>query len=305
MRMRGRRGHAGVSPGRTSAWRCSPERRGHAGFFPARSGALLLFLVVLLWTLPGTASAYETGLRLAPPDAGGFLPVVAILPGSPAEEAGLRVGDLLVEVDGDVLPGKTPSEVQAHLERRLSGGWSCLVVLVRDGASEVVRLRGTYTTFAQQRVLDCAEALRTAARRGDAAWEEILRFVAGMRDVGFPGEPLPAVQEKTRRALRDSLRELAAVPLPEGVPPEAQRLLAEARDRLGRAQRFREEALGLLADWKAREAAGTSSPARWKAWNDMSALADRARGRGRAHLLEALALVEMDARSSASFFEGE
>jgi hypothetical protein len=167
--------------------------------------------------------------------------VAAILPGSPAEEAGFRVGDLLVEVDGDVLSGKTPSEVQTHLERRLSGGWSCLVVLVRDGAPDVVRLRGTYTTFAQQRVLDCAEALRVAARRGDAAWEESLRFVAGMRDAGFPGEPLPAVQEEARRALRESLRELAAVPLPEGVPPEAQRLLAEARDWLGRAQRFREE----------------------------------------------------------------
>lgn len=303
--MRGRRNHAGGSQGRAAAWRCSPECLGQGGFSSARFGALLLFLVVLLCALPGTTSAYETGLRLAPPDAGGFLPVAAVLPGSPAEKAGLRVGDLLVEVDGDVLPGKTPSEVQTHLERRLSGGWSCLVVLVRDGAPDVVRLRGTYTTFAQQRVLDCAEALRAAARRGDVAWEESLRFVAGMRDAGFPEEPLPAVQEEARRALRESLRELAAVPLPEGVSPEAQRLLAEARDRLGRAQRFREEALALLGDWKAREAAGTSSSARWKAWNDMSALADRARGRGRAHLLEALALVGMDARSSASFFEGE
>jgi hypothetical protein len=266
---------------------------------------LLLFLGVLLCALPEMAWAYETGLRLAPPDARGFLPVAAVFPGSPAEEAGLRVGDLLVEVDGEVLFGKAPGEVQAHLERRLAGGWSCLVVLVRDGASDVVRLRGTFTTFAQQRVLDCAEALWAASRRGDAAWKTCLRFVAGMRDAGFPGEPLPAVQEETRRALRDSLRELAEVPLPEGVPPEAQRRLAEAQDWLKRAQRFREEALGLVVDWKAREVAGTFSPARWKAWNDMSTLADRARGRGRSSLLEALALVERDARSLASLFGEE
>lgn len=281
-----------------------PERRVRSGgevhvCRGERGGLVAPFVVLLLFALclasPERAAGCPSGLRLAPPNALGFLPVAAIVPGSPAERAGVRAGDLLVEVEGELLPGRMPSDVEARLERRLTGGWSCLVVLVRDGVSHVVRLREERATTAQRRVLACAEALRSAARRGDAAWEEVLRFVGGMRDVGFPADVLPSLLEETRRELRKIRWELAAVPLPEGVPPEAVRHLAEGRDRLQRAQRFREDALVHLGAWQALEEAGTPSSARWKAWTDLSTLADRTRGRGLAALLEALSLTGLQA----------
>jgi Peptidase family M48/PDZ domain len=62
--------------------------------------------------------------------------VTSVIPGSPAALAGVRVDDLLVEVDGSALPkgaGATEA-LQSRLQELLKGGSSFKVTLARDGS---------------------------------------------------------------------------------------------------------------------------------------------------------------------------
>jgi S1-C subfamily serine protease len=65
----------------------------------------------------------------------GGLPVYGSLPGSAAERAGIRYGDVLMSVDGQ----PTPSW-DAYLKARQSSGPSITVRLFRDGAELSVEL---------------------------------------------------------------------------------------------------------------------------------------------------------------------
>ena len=59
----------------------------------------------------------------------GGLPVYGCLPGSPAERAGVRYGDVLLSVDGRATP-----TWDAYLDAREHSGASISVRLFRDGA---------------------------------------------------------------------------------------------------------------------------------------------------------------------------
>ena len=65
----------------------------------------------------------------------GGLCLLACLPGSPADLAGLRYGDIVVEVNGTA----TPNWV-AYANAARSGGTTMQVVFYRDGARHEVRL---------------------------------------------------------------------------------------------------------------------------------------------------------------------
>jgi S1-C subfamily serine protease len=57
------------------------------------------------------------------------LPVYGCLPGSPADRAGVRYGDVLLRVDGQATP-----TWDAYIAARESSGDAIRVVLFRDGA---------------------------------------------------------------------------------------------------------------------------------------------------------------------------
>lgn len=91
-------------------------------------GRLIAF-VALLNAFPGIAVAGESkekakpvGFSLQVSGDGFFNPTVtkavvkAILPGTPAEAAGIKVGDELVKVEGVVVPGNSGSVIKPRME---------------------------------------------------------------------------------------------------------------------------------------------------------------------------------------------
>jgi S1-C subfamily serine protease len=87
--------------------------------------------MIALTLAAAVASAQEAprgwiGFRFChyePPTEGesGWIEVSEIAPGSPAEAAGLAVGDLIVELDGEALPWREAAEVAKFLRSQEAG----------------------------------------------------------------------------------------------------------------------------------------------------------------------------------------
>lgn len=80
----------------------------------------------------------KTGIFLGSPDVGGYL-ISRVVPGSPADEAGLKAGDLVTEVDGVPLADLTPEAARFLAEEGL-GKLSILLTIHSQEGSRVVRL---------------------------------------------------------------------------------------------------------------------------------------------------------------------
>lgn len=92
------------------------------------------------------------------------LPVYGCLPGSPAERAGVRYGDVLLSVDGHATPSW-----DAYLSARQHSGASIRLRLFRDGREFEVELRLT-----DERYLDMGSLAATLGlmANGTAAKDE-------------------------------------------------------------------------------------------------------------------------------------
>ena len=84
-------------------------------------------------------TAAERELSGLAPDAGA-LKVSALLPDFPAERAGLRIGDLIVSVDGEPYPVKTSLQAPKSLREKIITGGSHVLDVRRDGASLRIEL---------------------------------------------------------------------------------------------------------------------------------------------------------------------
>lgn len=104
-----------------------------------------------------TAGAYYGIGTLLQNTAEGEIGIVRVFPGSPAEAAGLHVGDVIVAVDGDAVSG---ADGRSYLEavRRMRGGEGTQVTLTvrRDGERMAIPVtRGDVKiSYASYRVLD-------------------------------------------------------------------------------------------------------------------------------------------------------
>lgn len=70
----------------------------------------------------------------------GALKVSALLPGFPAERAGLRMGDLVVRVDGEPYPAKTSLQAPKSLREKIITGGSHVLDVRRAGAPVRIEL---------------------------------------------------------------------------------------------------------------------------------------------------------------------
>jgi hypothetical protein len=84
-------------------------------------------------------TAAERELRRLAPGAGA-LKVSGLLPGFPADRAGLQIGDLVVRVDGEAFPADTSLQAPKGLRERLLTGGPHVLEVQRAGASLRIEL---------------------------------------------------------------------------------------------------------------------------------------------------------------------
>jgi S1-C subfamily serine protease len=87
------------------------------------------------------------------------LPVYGCLPGSPAERAGVRYGDVLLSVDGQATPSW-----DAYIAARESSGASIRLRLFREGKEFEVDVE-----LRRERQLNASDLAATLGLLGDAA----------------------------------------------------------------------------------------------------------------------------------------
>lgn len=256
------------------------------------------FLVLLV----GGASAVPlslSGLELGVTDSRGLLSVLAVRVESSGALAGLRPGDEIVELDGENLLGRDPAAVEQALERTLQGGYSAVVVFVRQGASDVARLRPSRLRHHQRQLLEFRRAYLEIADESNALWEDVRRGMEETLLHSVPEESLERLLEETLwacRKLETRMGQLSSPALPD---LRVGTFLNRAKDGGFRALRQREEALGVLADYVRRRRRG--EPFEENLWLRTTSYAREVHhkmAQGERDLLEGLALV---ADTDASF----
>ncbi|HOU32905.1 MAG TPA: PDZ domain-containing protein [Synergistaceae bacterium] len=258
-------------------------------------GALMVALFA-----PGARGELLSGVEMGPPDGGGRIPVVRVRSDSPGALAGLRPGDWVVELDGVNIRGRDPAEVSHALERTLGGGFSAVVIFVRDQGSQVARLRPPRPLHHQRVFLDFRRDYLRIAAESDALWEGARRGMEGALFQGFPERSLEELLRETLWKIRALGTRMENMAIPSFVPDlRAGTLMGEARNSGYRALRKREEALRILADYEERRRTG--APFEHNLWLRLQGYDREVRGlmaRGERDLLEGLSLV---ARHDAAF----
>lgn len=132
-----------------------------------------------------TANAYVgIGVTImAAEDGQGFL-VMSVTPGSPAEEAGLMVGDVLIKVEGEDVRELDVNEV--HNRVRGEEGTSVTLVVLRmgDAASFTVERRKIQNPVAVGEMLKDKVGLITIANFDDRCSDETIAAIEDLRSQG-------------------------------------------------------------------------------------------------------------------------
>ncbi len=132
-----------------------------------------LIVFLLTWVCVPTAFAAGIavqgyfGAQLGPADAG--VVIVAALPESPAARAGLRAGDVLVEVDGERPAG--PTELAAYL-REAGSGAKVRVNYLRSAAEHEIDVRLTANPWQDADQMDAADGLLAVRELADLAYRD-------------------------------------------------------------------------------------------------------------------------------------
>lgn len=151
-------------------------------------------------------------------NADGYIEVIRVYDGSPADAAGLRAGDLIVEVDGEKVSGESVQTLNEAVERmKGEDGEAVVIKLLRDGEAQSLRvLRGSVNV---SNVYACM-------LEDSVGYIQIIQFTGD--DVTAFQEALASLQQSGARALVIDLRnnpggllddvvEIADALLPEGL----------------------------------------------------------------------------------------
>ena len=105
------------------------------------------------------------GVQILPDTETGRLTITAPLPGTPAAEAGVRAGDVIVRVDGESVDGLDTAEVTARIKG--PAGESVRLGLMRPGQDDLVELTVERANVRVPTVLG-------ESRRADGSWDYLL-----------------------------------------------------------------------------------------------------------------------------------
>ena len=154
------------------------------------------------------------GITITAAEDGSGLEVMIVNEGSPAEEAGLQVGDVIIVVEGQPCAGKTTTEVR-DLVRGEPGTWVALGI-DRDGEKFVVSVerREVKVPVATAQMLEGNVGLVTIANFDSRCAEETIAAIESLLDQG--AQKLIFDVRNNPGGYADELIEVLDYLLPEG-----------------------------------------------------------------------------------------
>lgn len=262
-----------------------------------RFAALGLAFCLLAATPAFLLATESVGVTFGPAEPGGTLPVQSIQNGTPAALSGLAPGDLVLEVDGVSVQGKTPQQVLERIEEKVISGRSAVLIYRRGDWKTAALICPLRLSAGQEETLRFAGDFRTLHDEARKTWDELCGSFNRTMKGTTERELFLAKTNDWRKTLQKLGRDGANMTIPSGVRPEVRKDMADLALGLSKEQTLRIRTLALMEDYLAEpgdsrqpavfsemespyEEMGDPQTLRERRWNRITETAQKARRAG-------------------------
>lgn len=135
--------------------------------------------------LENSENAYVgIGVTVQATDDNSGLMVIAVQPGGPAEEAGVQVGDVIIQVDGESAQDRTVSEISAMIKGEEGTVVSITVLRSGEGITMTVTRKRMETTVASSKLLNEHVGLVTIQNFDERCADETIAAIKALLNQG-------------------------------------------------------------------------------------------------------------------------
>ena len=135
--------------------------------------------------LENSENAYVgIGVTVQATDDNSGLMVIAVQPGGPAEEAGVQVGDVIIQVDGESAQDRTVSEISAMIKGEEGTVVSITVLRSGEGITMTVARKRMETTVASSKLLNEHVGLVTIQNFDERCADETIAAIKALLNQG-------------------------------------------------------------------------------------------------------------------------
>lgn len=211
--------------------------------------AVTLCLVFMSLSAFAENSLSVSGMELGFPGERGYYPVEQVFPASPADKAGIKEGDQLVEVDHVDISGMDPSAVENILARRVGSGRSSVITLKRNGANVLSWLKPYALSVSQENVLDFFQKVEVIAGQSDSVWQSLNE---NFREWTSSGKDEKKLKESMDLAGQEFLRlklRISSLELPSEATGQTRSMCSDMRHAYAVLQNARNDARWKMTDY--------------------------------------------------------
>lgn len=135
--------------------------------------------------LENSENAYVgIGVSVQPTDDNSGLMVIAVQPGGPAEEAGVQVGDVIIQVDGESAQDRTVTEISAMIKGEEGTVVSITVLRSGEGITMSMTRKRMETTVASSKLLNEHVGLVTIQNFDERCADETIAAIKELLNQG-------------------------------------------------------------------------------------------------------------------------
>ncbi len=135
--------------------------------------------------LENSENAYVgIGVTVQPTDDNSGLMVIAVQPGGPAEEAGVQVGDVIIQVDGESAQDRTVTEISAMIKGEEGTVVSITVLRSGEGITMSMTRKHMETTVASSKLLNEHVGLVTIQNFDERCADETIAAIKALLNQG-------------------------------------------------------------------------------------------------------------------------
>lgn len=165
--------------------------------------------------LENSENAYVgIGVTVQATDDNSGLMVIAVQPGGPAEEAGVQVGDVIIQVDGESAQDRTVTEISAMIKGEEGTVVSITVLRSGEGITMTVTRKRMETTVASSKLLNEHVGLVTIQNFDERCADETIAAIKALLNQG--ADMLLFDVRNNRGGYVDELTKVLDYLLPEG-----------------------------------------------------------------------------------------